>query len=239
MIPLDVAIAAHDAGMCVIPPTQDGKKRPMVPWRRYESERPTPSRLARWYGAGLTGIGVVCGPISGNLVMLEAETDEMAQQLRRVASLFGLGDVMARLDAGYLERTPGGGVHWLLRCSELGGNTKLASRIKTPGERKHEHDNRQVLIETREAGGYTVIAPSHGTVHPTGRPYMLLAGGFDTVPTVTPDERSALWRAARDLDELPVVEAPVRRPSTERDGESVADQFNRRVTWRELLEPVS
>lgn len=232
-----VALAAHGAGLCVIPPTQDGKKRPMVPWRRYEHERPTEDRLRRWYGAGLTGVGVVCGPVSGNLVMLEAETQDMADQLRRVAALFGLADVMARLDAGYLERTPGGGVHWLLRCVELGGNTKLASRPKHPDERRHEHDNRQVLIETREAGGYSVIAPSHGNVHPTGKPYVLLAGGFATIPVVTPEERTSLWRAARDLDELPRVAAPQREPSTrQHEGESVADEFGRRVTWRELLE---
>lgn len=239
MTRLDVrshALHAHEEGLCVVPPRQDGSKAPLVSWRRYEQERPSLAQLERWYSAGLTGLGVVCGPVSGNLVMLEAEDDVTAEQLRSEARGAGLGHLLERLDAGYLEQTPGGGVHWLLRCAEPAGNTKLARRMKRPEEMRDPGDKVKVLIETREAGGYSVLAPSHGGVHPSGRPYVLVAGGFDTIPEVTPAERDALWEVARALDEMPAP-APRRAPRIEPyKGDSIAEAFNARATWPEVLE---
>lgn len=228
---------AHEAGLCVVPPRQDGSKAPMVHWRRYEDERPSLAQLDRWYGAGLTGLGIVCGPVSRNTFMFEAEDDATAQRLRAEAHGSGRGYLLDRLDAGYLERTPGDGVHWLGRSSEIGRNTKLARRLKRPEEMADPGDKVKVLIETRENGGYAILAPSHGKVHPSGRPYVLLAGGFSTIPTITPAERDALYALARSLDEMPAPaprQAPRAEPYT---GDSIADAFNARSTWAEILTP--
>ena len=227
---------AHGEGLCVLPPRQDGSKAPLVPWRRYEYERPSLRQLERWYGAGLTGIGVVCGPVSRNTLVLEAETAEVADRFRAAAAAAGMGDVIARLDTGYLEHTPGGGVHWPIRCEGVGRNTKLARRPKRPEEMADPGDKVKVLIETRETGGYCILAPSHGRVHPTGRPYVLLAGGITTIPTLTAAERTALYDVARTLDEMPPPPAAVRRTTTY-TGDSVADAFNARASWAEILEP--
>lgn len=62
----------------------------------------------------------------------------------------------------------------------------------------------QVLIETRGEGGFTITAPSHGPVHPTGLPYVLESGGVDTVPTITADDRALLHDLLRGLDHMTV-----------------------------------
>jgi hypothetical protein len=64
------------------------------------------------------------------------------------------------------------------------------------------------LIETRGEGGYLVIAPSNGRVHPTGKPYVLRRGGLATIAEITPEEREALWALARSFDEMPEEEGP-------------------------------
>lgn len=231
------AVAAHEAGLCVIPPHEDGSKHPIVNWTRYQQARPSFAQLDRWYRRARTGLGVVCGPVSGNLIMLEAEDDEVAQRLRSAARMMSLGEVVDRLDRGYLERTPGGGVHWLLRCAQVGRNQKLARRLKRPEEMRDPHDKVKVLVETREAGGYSVLAPSHGAVHPSGRPYVLLAGSFESIPAVTPEEWASLCSVARALDEMPTPLRPPRREhTTPYDGESIVEEFNARATWPEILE---
>ena len=57
---------AYDAGLCVIPPAQDGSKRPTIPggggWKAYQQQRQEMPVLTRWYAPGnnLTGMGLVC-----------------------------------------------------------------------------------------------------------------------------------------------------------------------------------
>jgi len=71
---LDAALAMHAAGLCVLPAAEDGSKRPAVDWKEYQHHRPTPEQLTAWFGDGLrTGLGVVCGAVSGGLEMTELE----------------------------------------------------------------------------------------------------------------------------------------------------------------------
>src|SRR4051812_262949 len=47
-----VCIAARDAyaaNLCVLPPKEDGSKAPLVNWKTYQAERPTPEQLRKWY----------------------------------------------------------------------------------------------------------------------------------------------------------------------------------------------
>jgi putative DNA primase/helicase len=148
---------------------------------------------------------------------------------------------MDRMDAGYLEATPSGGVHWLFRLdgrSPLPGNTKLARRPKRPDEMADEHDTVQVVVETRGEGGQVIVAPSHGRTHPSGQSYVLLAGGWSTLPTLTAAEWDGLAAAAARLDELPP--APTlhhARRDAPYEGDSIMQEFNARASWAEILEP--
>ena len=111
-------------------------------------------------------------------------------------------------------------------------NTKLA-RTAT----------RQVLIETRGEGGFTVLAPSTGPTHPSGAPWVTLAGGPDTCPVLTVDERDALYMLAAMLDQTPADEpTPASDPTNGRprmpgDPLRPGDDYNQRATWEEILTP--
>ena len=51
----------------------------------------------------------------------------------------------------------------------------------------------------------------NGKLDPSGGADELLRGGLDTIVTITPDERGALFSLARSLDEIPVeLEPPPR-----------------------------
>jgi putative DNA primase/helicase len=153
-------------GICAVPVATDGSKRPaLANWKLYQERLPTPDELMTWF-ASAEGVGVICGKVSGNLEMLELEgravADKIHLDLKEMANNAGLSDVWDRINNGYVEMTPSGGIHWLYRIEGIvPGNTKLARR---PGE----NGSIDVLAETRGEGGFVIVAPSNGTCHPSG-----------------------------------------------------------------------
>lgn len=230
------------AGCCVIPTKPDGTKAPAFPWKEYQHTHPTPEQLWTWFGSGhFDGLGIVCGAISGGLEMLELEGRalHLAAPLGQLLEDHAPG-LWARLNAGYLERTPSGGIHWLYRVTgEARKNTKLARR---PGPPDAEgRPTVEVLIETRGEGGYVVLAPSFGRTHPTGQAWTMLVGGPGSIPTITEEERDLLHAVAAMLDEMPAIEHQATSSTAAAvpyDGDArPGDDFNARATWEEILEP--
>ena len=228
------ATAAARAGISVVPPLEDGTKRPLGSWKRYQDQPATKAELERWYGVR-TGVGFVCGAVSGGLELLELDSDFYAE-FKATAEGVGLGPLLERIEGGYLERSPGGGWHLLYFCSEIRGNTKLARR---PGPADEQgRPSVEVLIETRGEGGYVVVAPSNGRVHPSGGRYELLRGGPATIATITDAERDQLWGLARSFDRMPserVAPEPKASPKRESQGARPGDDFNARVNWESVL----
>jgi hypothetical protein len=204
----EAALAAHAAGLCVLPPKEDGTKAPDADaWTRYQSTLSSLAEIEAWYGDGRrSGVGYVTGAVSGNLEGLDFDCLARYRAFVELATAAGLGDLVERIEAGSLEETPGGGRHWSYRCDEIAGNTKLARRLKRPEEMRDEHDTTAVLIETRGEGGYIVAAPSNGRVHPSGKPYRQLTGGVATIATITPEDRAELHSLARSFDAMPKAE---------------------------------
>jgi hypothetical protein len=236
------ALAAYDAGLCPIRPSLDGSKAPLGKWAAYQKVRPTRELIAQWYAPGYPALGTVTGKVARGLEAFEFDDKASRYQLfKDAAQAAGLGNLVECIGAGYLERSPSGGIHWLYRCpdlEELDGNTKLARRLKRPEEMTHDKDNYQTLIETRGEGGFIILAPSHGPVHPTGKPYELLRGGFTTIATITPEERRELWRLAQRFDEVPPShDVHALKPPTSTPGGRPGDDFNARAAWRDILEP--
>ena len=237
---LSYALAAHEAGLCVLPPKGNGHKAPLVPWTTYQHRRSSVDEIRRWYERGRTGIGIVLGATSGNVELLEFDDILAYRNFVAVAEKAGLGDLVVRIESGYLEASPNG-VHWLYRCEEIEPNQKLARRPKRPEEMEHDNDRVKVLIETRGEGGYAIVAPTHGDVHPSGQPYRQLSGGYATIATITPEERASLFELARTLDSMPRREqrsaVAIAQPPNPDDGERPGDWFNRTTTWAQVLEP--
>ena len=154
----------------------------------------------------------------------------------QAAAGVGLGPLVERVAEGYSERSPNG-FHLFYRCEELSGNTKLASGPKRLEEIDNEHDTVKVLIETRGEGGFAIIAPTNGAVHPSGGSYDLVSGGPATIVTITADERQALHDLARTFDEMPQREVVEPRAALGVAGDRPGDEYNARVTWPEILVP--
>ena len=79
-----------------------------------------------------------------------------------------------------------------ITVDELRGNTKLAERPNPSDPNK-----RDVLIETRGEGGFIIIAPSSGKVHPTGGAYKLVSGRLTSISTLLSSERDELWSSPK------------------------------------------
>lgn len=252
---LAAALAAWDAGLCVVRARADGTKRPDGDWKRWQAERPSREQVAEWFRDGHPAMGAICGAVSGDLEMLELEgrfvaeigTADFARRMREA----GLEFLLRRLTDGYLVVSPSGGRHFPYRVEGgVGGNTKLASRDATPAELDADPAGRiKVLIETRGEGGFIMLAPSHGSAHPTGRPWAATRGGFASLPTITAAERDALHAVARSYHsatERTVGAPPPSAPTpvaAYRGGDpggswvdAVAAHLSATTTMRELLE---
>src|SRR5262249_50400906 len=161
--------------------------------------------IRSWYARNPdAGLGIVCGTVSGNLEAIDFDDVRLLGPLLERARADGIEDLLLRIANGYGERTPEG-AHLPYPCSAISRNMKLASRRKRPGEMAHPNDKVKVLIETRGEGGYVITAPSSGTVHETGRPYVLIRGGFSSIVEISPDERAAIWALCATFDALPKV----------------------------------
>ncbi|WMI33000.1 DNA primase/helicase [Arthrobacter phage PeggyLeg03] len=238
MSTLEAAKELAAAGLSVVPVMTDGTKRPAGGWKEYQTLRASTPKLHEWFDQGNQGIGIITGTISGNLEMSEVE-GRGADRLPEIAQLAtdtGLGDLWARLCAGWLEQSPSGGWHWFYKIAypegfKFPGNTKLAKAA-----------NKETLAETRSEGGFVVVAPSAGTVHPTGAPWVRVAGGPSTIPTITPDEREAFHALLGTLNEYTpeVTQQAFNVTTTQRDpleGTTPGDDFENKTTWADILQP--
>ena len=247
------ALICLEQGISIIPitpATGRGSKRPAVPWKTYQTQRPTREDAYKWFAQKQHGLAAVCGEISGGLIMIELEgrAAGLLPALRETSQERGpeTADLFHKLTTGWAEISPSGGFHFYARTPEnTHGNRKLA--------RTREGI---VLAETRENGGYTVIAPTSGEYHETGRPWTRLAGGPTTLPTFTLTQLDTLLDIFRTLDEAPAAPtltssrthtptpapatpAPATTPATTRDAGALTpgDEYEQKTSWEDILTP--
>jgi hypothetical protein len=219
------------AGFNVLP--LGSNKTPIAKWKQWRTERQAESyidgRFNRW-----VGIGIVTG--WDNLEVLDFDDAYLWTQFVETAPQ----DLLDRLPE---VRTPKGGRHLYYKCSEIEGNQKLAQ--EKIGEDEHGNDKLKTLLETRGLGGQ-VCAPCSFSVHPSGKFYKLVRGDLAKIPTITPEERRTLLDLARTFNKYDPPPKPVFIPKDldlaqllgeESSSNRPGDDFNRRATWEEILEP--
>lgn len=256
--PADLRASArelHDAGLCVLPIKADGTKRPAVSWLPYKVNRSTPEEHDQWFGGDRPrGIAVVYGGVSGGIEMLEFEglavREGVLTEVTEIMEGSGLGDVWQAITTGWASESPSGGVHYRVRVEDgVAGNTKLASRLAREDEYTAEERQRlaekpnskivRVLVETRGEGGYGLVEPSGGPVHASGRPYVRLAGGPATIPTLDADTLDAVHAICRMVDQLPSEEKAKTAPRPKRELPAGAvrpgDDFEARTDWPDII----
>ncbi|WP_188188003.1 bifunctional DNA primase/polymerase [Nonomuraea sp. SYSU D8015] len=161
----------------------------------------------------------VAGPVAGNVKLAERPStpDEFtAYKQREQAKIDAIKDPAARARR---QR----GLDNITRCEQVP----------------------QTLIETRGEGGFVIIAPSAGRTHPSGRGWTLEAGGYMSIPLISPEDRDALHHLTGALNQMPPEEEEIsqqvapRRPATDRvngsDGLRPGDDYNQRATWDDTL----
>lgn len=163
---LEVARCYVRAGLSVLPVRADGSKGAAVKWAEFQERKPTDAELVQWFAPHkAVGVAVVCGKISGNLAVLDFESDAAWQRWRERAEALEL----VPLFAGFpLARTPKGGRHLYCRIKQqavAGG--KLAMRAKN-----------ETLIEVRGEGHYVLAPGSPVACHPTNLPYTFESMGW-------------------------------------------------------------
>lgn len=235
----------HISIIPITPATGRGSKRPAIPWKTYQQILATRADAARWFHDHQHGLAAVCGEISDGLIMIELEgrAADKLPQLRETSQTRGheTADLFHKLTTGWAEISPSGGFHFYARAPEnTHGNRKLART--TDG---------LVLAETRENGGYTIIAPTGGEYHETGRAWTRLAGGPATLPTFTLPQLDQLLDIFRTLDEAgdaPTFTSgrarrpdptPTTTPATTRDAGALTpgDEYEQKTSWEDILTP--
>lgn len=224
------------AGLSVIPVRTDGTKAPAeAGWRQFAERRATADEVGAWFGPGARhqyGIGIVGGAASGNLAVLDFETDDAYTRWLKALPK----EAEQRTRRCPLARTGGGGAHLYARLPELVPGTVLARRMCGT--------EAKTLIEIR-ANGQQVVAPgSPAECHKTGKLYEWLRESWTVAGTTWAEVPLEIWLqwcfTAEELNDVPRVapseEARTVPPAARGRAEGdirPGDDFNVRGTWAE------
>ncbi len=199
---LESAAAFINTGMSIIPIDHTTKRPLMRLLPRGDDDKPTwapfqktiadVDAVAGWFENGCEAFAVVCGAVSGGLLILDFDEPRFYDAWK-----VAVGPLADGLPT---QKTGGGGYQVLLRCPQPGMNDKLAWIVDTT-----QDAGRRIAIETRGEGGYAVVAPS---LHPSGNRYQWIVSPFNeadeiVIPTTPQAQADALLSAARKLDECP------------------------------------
>jgi len=184
----EVAKRYINAGLSVIPLTLTGTKSPAcLAWKQFQFRRAASHELVGWFVQRRSGIGIVCGLISGGFEVIDF--DDNAEEI--FPAWFESIDAELRTKLAIVE-TGGLGYHVAYRCETISGNEKLAM----------SQDKKRTYIETRGEGGYIVAVGSPLDVHASGRPYAQVRGPYlNELTRISPGERDYLMASAAEFDQ--------------------------------------
>ena len=140
----NAALAYTAVGLSVIPVNG---KRPAVQWARYQAIRTPYSHIHEWNRTRkLTGVGIVCGQVWGNLVVVDLDGTQAVQTFHAM-----FPDLCNTLT---VATGSGQGEHLYFHTAQPTVTTR--TKTETGG------------YELRSDGCYVVAPPS---IHPSGNPY--------------------------------------------------------------------
>lgn len=146
----DIALTYLQRGMCIIP-IQRGGKKPLVKWKKYQTQLPTELDISRWFTVNSINMALVCGH-RGVTVLDFDDLDRYAQWLRWCGKRGDLAHAVATTT--YRVKTARG-MHIYLRMVEV----PRTRAIRDEG------------IDIKGKGGYVLVPPS---VHPSGAVYEVM-----------------------------------------------------------------
>lgn len=121
------ALKYLELGFSIIP--LNGKE-PLIPWTKYQTERPTEEEVRRWFTESEpTGIGIITGKVSGTIVV-DVEEGGSLEELTETVKV----------------RTGGGGFHYYYKYPDV----PIKNSVKKIRDK----------MDIRSDGGYVVAPPS-------------------------------------------------------------------------------
>lgn len=239
---VDTAVELQQAGLSVVPVAADGSKRPALhSWKRYTGEAASAVQVRGWFDEHAPfGVGIITGYAGVELLEVEGRAMPGMRDVLELLDGTGLRHLYDSVVAGWSEQSPSGGLHLLYRLADgaVPGNAKIA-------QEPDGASGRVTLAETRGTGGFVVLAPSGGTVHPTGRPYVRLSGGPSSMLTISRADRDALHTAFHAaMDRMPPEPAPAGPVDakwstayrTQAGDVTPGDDFESKTDWADILD---
>jgi hypothetical protein len=143
---LEYALFYVSYGLSVIP-LKPGEKVPLVKWEKYQEEPPAIAEVQKWFKDTNNNIAIVCGKVSGNLVVIDFDDTEVYKEFFK------------ELDAelkGIITNT------WVVRT---GKGLHIYLRVDSD---KPVKSGKMAKVDIKGEGGYVVAPPS---LHPSGKRY--------------------------------------------------------------------
>lgn len=172
------------------------RKSPYREWAKYQTQRATKEEL--WFlleKYETTGIGMICGAISGNLEAIDIDSKwlpgiALKLFLEIKTALPGLVQKLR------IHRTPSGGYHLLYRIEQgciVPASKKLAGRPATDTElSKNPKDKVKYFIESRGEAAYVAAPPALG--------YFVIRP--NPLPILTMEERNSLIAICESFNQV-------------------------------------
>ncbi len=139
-------------GFSVIP-LKPKAKEPLIPWKEYQERLPSEEELEKWFKGKEANIAIVTGRVSGNLVVLDFDSEEafksFVEKLRKASETLRID-----INNTWIVET-GKGYHVYLR---------LPREDLVPSTRVKLVEG----VDLKAEGGYVVAPPS---IHPNGKQY--------------------------------------------------------------------
>ena len=179
-----------EKGLSIIP-LKYGEKTPLKPWKEYQERPPTLDEVKSWFSKPCN-IGIVCGSISGNLIVIDFDSEEKFEEFyRKVDS----GEPWLRdklLNTWIVETGKGIHVYFRVNCSKEDFIKLFRTRVRFVEG-----------IDIKAEGGYVVAPPSK---HPSGKFYKFRFGPETGTPieTLELNEAKQLLRvlSGEDVEEV-------------------------------------
>lgn len=165
-MPLTEYIARYKLwDLCMIPIIPK-RKDPAIKWEQFQKRKPDEAELINWFTENEHNIAVVCGGISGNLVVLDFDDQELYAAFSNYwQEFYG----MSIRDMTPIVQTGGGGYHVYLKAKQ-----KPPLYHPVGDERRH-------IPDIQSEGGYVLAPPS---IHPNSKPYKFLNPNVMTIHEV-------------------------------------------------------
>lgn len=218
---LEAAERCHALGLCPLPIRADGSKAPAVESWSKDERLPWSELLPLFRGE--VGLALVCGPVSGNLELLDFDSGDLFEPwLEQIES-----QAPQLPQQIIILSTPRGGFHvpYWVEGQAVPGNHKIAM---APALNAAGQMAPKTLIETRGYGGYYLTHPSPPACHELNKPYTWVQGSYEEIPTLSWAERELLHTEAASFNLWVPPERRVTRHAA-RDflGDRPGDIFNR------------